>query len=216
VKKSLSPSTSPFIMVSKSGNSIRSLLITLYSCIHTTIQLLLHYTRKVSGFPQGSAMNSVNRLTAHATISLLTILVIVGCGRADPLSTPTPTPLLTPSATATQTLTPTPLPTETATPTPENTPVLEPPECRTPSDDYELVEINGNLLNRRTLAMLEYAQTLYGGEIDLAGFSITQGSFHDNGAASFGTHLGGGAVDLSVMRPTSAVSTRLSLQFCAR
>lgn len=146
-------------------------------------------------------MNSVNRLTAHATISLLTILVIVGCGRADPLSTPTPTPLLTPSATATQTLTPTPLPTETATPTPENTPVLEPPECRTPSDDYELVEINGNLLNRRTLAMLEYAQTLYGGEIDLAGFSITQGSFHDNGAASFGTHLGGGAVDLSVMRP---------------
>ena len=49
--------------------------------------------------------------------------------------------------------------------------------------------------------MLEYAQSLYGGEIDLTGSAITQGSFHDNGAASFGTHLGGGAVDLSVMRP---------------
>src|SRR5258706_15354153 len=32
------------------------------------------------------------------------------------------------------------------------------------------------------------------------GYAITQGSYHDNGAASFGTHLGGGAVDLSVLR----------------
>src|SRR5574340_56945 len=127
------------------------MLIKLYSCNYTTIQMPLHYTRKRPGFPQGSPMNSVNRFTAHAIISLLTILVIVGCGRAAPLSTPTPTLKPTPSATATQTLTPTPLPTETATPTPENTPVLEPPECRTPPDDYELVEINGNLLNRRTL-----------------------------------------------------------------
>lgn len=49
--------------------------------------------------------------------------------------------------------------------------------------------------------MLEYAQSLYGGEIQLTGSAITQGSFHDNGAASFGTHLGGGAVDLAVVRP---------------
>jgi len=56
------------------------------------------------------------------------------------------------------------------------------------------------VVNRRTQAMLEYAARLYGGEIDLAGAAITQGSYHDNGAASFGTHLGGGAVDLSVIR----------------
>jgi hypothetical protein len=48
--------------------------------------------------------------------------------------------------------------------------------------------------------MLSHAQELYGGELELTGYAITQGSFHDNGAASFGTHLGGGAVDLSVMR----------------
>jgi hypothetical protein len=64
-----------------------------------------------------------------------------------------------------------------------------------------LVTIDEYLLNQRTVDMLEYAQTLYGGEINLTGSAITQGSFHDNGAASFGTHLGGGAVDLSVMRP---------------
>ncbi len=56
------------------------------------------------------------------------------------------------------------------------------------------------MLNRRTLAMLEHAAQLYGGELDITGYAITQGSYHDNGAASWGTHLGGGAVDLSVMR----------------
>ena len=48
--------------------------------------------------------------------------------------------------------------------------------------------------------MLTHAQQLYGGELEITGHAITQGSYHDNGAASFGTHLGGGAVDLSVLR----------------
>ena len=48
--------------------------------------------------------------------------------------------------------------------------------------------------------MLTHAQELYGGEIDLAGYALTQGSYTDSVAASFGTHSGGGAVDLSVMR----------------
>jgi hypothetical protein len=48
--------------------------------------------------------------------------------------------------------------------------------------------------------MLQYAAQLYGGEIDVAGEAITQGSYSNNGPASFGTHLGGGAVDISVMR----------------
>lgn len=62
------------------------------------------------------------------------------------------------------------------------------------------MQVNGWTLNQRTLAMLAHAQELYGGELELTGHAITQGSYHDNGAASFGTHLGGGAVDLSVMR----------------
>jgi len=128
-----------------------------------------------------------------------------GCSQISPaenmegLFTPrlTTTAPLLPSATETPTIHP-------ATPTLQQTstvtPTLEPAECKAPTDDYDLVNINGNWLNKRTLGMLEYAQSLYDGEIDLAGYAITQGSFNDNGAASFGTHLGGGAVDLSVMR----------------
>lgn len=54
-------------------------------------------------------------------------------------------------------------------------------------------------LNRRTLAMLAHAQQLYGGEIELTGHAITQGSYSNSVEASFGTHSGGGAVDLSVL-----------------
>jgi hypothetical protein len=61
------------------------------------------------------------------------------------------------------------------------------------------VEINGSTINQRTLAMLIHAQELYGGELEITGHAITQGSYSDALAASFGTHSGGGAIDLSVM-----------------
>jgi hypothetical protein len=61
------------------------------------------------------------------------------------------------------------------------------------------VEVNGEALNQRTLAMLAQAQELYGGEIQLTCFAITQGSYSTSVSASFGTHSGGGAVDLSVL-----------------
>ena len=48
--------------------------------------------------------------------------------------------------------------------------------------------------------MLAHAQQLYGGEIDLTGYAITQGSYNRSVEASFGTHSGGGAVDLSVLQ----------------
>lgn len=48
--------------------------------------------------------------------------------------------------------------------------------------------------------MLQNAAGLYGGEIDITGGAITQGSYSDNEPLSFGTHSGGGAVDLSVVR----------------
>lgn len=129
---------------------------------------------------------------------LLLFLFLVGCLAPSGLTaiSETFTPV-TPSLTATQTHPP---PTLTATTTPTSTSTPEPLGCQKPPDDYTRVEINGWTINQRTLTMLAHAQELYGGEIELTGYAITQGSYHDNGAASFGTHLGGGAVDLSVMR----------------
>ena len=106
-------------------------------------------------------------------------------------ATHTPIP---PTLTATQTPTLAPSPTQTATPT------LEPAGCQKPPEDYTRIEINGQTINQRTLAMLTHAQELYGGELEITGNAITQGSYTDSLAASFGTHAGGGAVDLSVLR----------------
>lgn len=85
--------------------------------------------------------------------------------------------------------------------TPTPTPFVEPVGCWEPPDDYSRLWVNGALLNARTLAMLDHAQALYaadGGIIDFR-LALTQGSYNAGGvAASFGTHDGGGAVDLSV------------------
>jgi hypothetical protein len=86
------------------------------------------------------------------------------------------------------------------TSTPFPTQQVEPAGCQRPPDDYSRVTVNGFILNRRTLAMLQQASELYPGEFDLTGWSITQGGFHDE-PGGFSTHSGGGVVDLSVMRP---------------
>jgi len=49
--------------------------------------------------------------------------------------------------------------------------------------------------------MLLNAESFYDGVIDITEDAITQGSFTNAVEASFGTHAGGGAVDLSVMSP---------------
>ena len=108
-------------------------------------------------------------------------------------STATQTPV-PPTLTATHT------PTASQTSIPSLTPTPEPLGCQKPPEDYTRLEVNGETLNQRTVAMLTHAQELYGGEIELTGYAITQGSYSDNVAASFGTHSGGGAVDLSVLR----------------
>jgi hypothetical protein len=81
------------------------------------------------------------------------------------------------------------------------TPLVEPDGCWQPPDDYARVWVSGVQLDARTLAMLDHAQALYqaqGGVIDFR-LAITQGSYTGGAlAASFGTHDGGGAVDLSV------------------
>ena len=100
-------------------------------------------------------------------------------------------PSVTPSALPTQTHTLFSPPTETAT--------SEPAGCLEPPDDYTRIQLSNATLNARTYAMLQHAAELYSGEIDILN-AITQGSYTDAEAASFGTHSGGGAVDLSVMR----------------
>jgi hypothetical protein len=132
-------------------------------------------------------------------LSIVIVLVQVSCLETTQetalpkVSTPSPVP-----ATFTLTLTETTIPSPTMTAFPTVTP--EPAGCLRPPDDYTHVKVNGWTINQRTFAMLVHAQGLYGGELEITGYAITQGSYNDNGAASFGTHLGGGAVDLSVLR----------------
>lgn len=88
-------------------------------------------------------------------------------------------------------------PTLTITPTPK---YVEPENCLPPKENYDLIVINGMLFNQRTYSMLEHAQSIYGGEIDLTGYHLTQGGYSNLVSASFGTHNGGGAVDISVIQ----------------
>jgi hypothetical protein len=88
------------------------------------------------------------------------------------------------------------LPTATFTPIPSVTPIGF---CAIPPDDYTRVEYRGVTLNARTVAMLENAHRLYQGNGDL--LYLTQGSYNDSISASFGTHSGGGALDISVRNP---------------
>ena len=113
----------------------------------------------------------------------------------SPTATATHTNTALPSTTSTNV--PTFTPTISFTPTPE---FIEPDECQKPPNNYDLVEINGMYINQRTFSMLEHAQSIYGGEIELTGYHLTQGSYTNLVSASFGTHNGGGAVDLSVIQ----------------
>jgi hypothetical protein len=133
---------------------------------------------------------------------MLLSFLLTGClGPArEPVLTVTSTSTATATRTsipATLTVTAVPPPTETILPT--STP--EPHGCQKPPEDYARVEVNGSTLNQRTLSMLTYAQALYGGKLDLTGAAITQGSYSNAVSASFGTHAGGGAVDLSILDP---------------
>lgn len=111
----------------------------------------------------------------------------------DPLPHPQQ-PTALPSPTFTPTVLP---PTATATPSQTPSPTATPYGCERPPDDYTLVTVGEFTLNQRTLWMLQRAQQLYGGSHDFIR-AITQGSYSPGVSASFGTHDGGGAVDLSV------------------
>jgi len=141
-------------------------------------------------------------------------LLVLLLGRALPRAAP-PIQTPTPTASPTHTLPPSPSTTATATPsrTPSPTPVpptetasmtatpSEPQGCLEPPDEYSLVTVYGYTLNARTYAMLQHAAELYNGPLDTTETAITQGSYSPGVSASFGTHDGGGTVDLSVMYP---------------
>lgn len=86
----------------------------------------------------------------------------------------------------------TPLPQETVSETGRDDPAF----CQRPPDRYERVTFNGYTLNERTLWMLRRAVELYTGRGDP--LRVTQGSYSTTEDASFGTHAGGGAVDISI------------------
>lgn len=134
-----------------------------------------------------SACTSVDKTTNQVkTITTATF---------SPTATSTHTNTAQPTTTAT--IVPSFTPTISSTPTPE---FIEPQNCLRPPDNYDLVKINGMHINQRTFSMLEHAQSIYGGEIELTGYHLTQGSYTNLVSASFGTHDGGGAVDLSVIQ----------------
>jgi hypothetical protein len=95
----------------------------------------------------------------------------------------------------------------TAVPSPTSTSEPDWPLCQQPPDDYSHVKVNGHTINARTLWMLRRAAALYHGRG--SPLSVVQGSYTDALAASFGTHAGGGAVDISV-RVTLTSSAILS------
>ncbi|PKO13286.1 MAG: hypothetical protein CVU39_19950 [Chloroflexi bacterium HGW-Chloroflexi-10] len=136
----------------------------------------------------------------------IAVLLISACQNTQHPATPN-VDKLPPKSTITPTLTPIPTVTSTWTPTSTYTPLpsptatnSEPAGCQKPPDDYEIRTINGMLINARTYSMLLHAQELYSGELELTGYHFTQGSYTNLVSASFGTHDGGGAVDLSVIQ----------------
>lgn len=105
-----------------------------------------------------------------------------------------------PAATATKSNTPTLAfaATPAATDTPAATPLPD-GACLQPPDDYIQVIVNGETISARTLWMLERAKELYSGPANL--LRVTQGSYRTDVGQSFGTHAGGGAVDISIRDP---------------
>ena len=137
-----------------------------------------------------------------AILMLITLPLFSACGR-NPGVYSTSATEATSTAAPTLTIIPvtiTPTVTKTATPSPSVDPLPpDPPGCKLPPEDYTLITVNGFLLNTRTLAMLKHAKELYDGDLEITGYAITQGSYTNSEKASFGTHNGGGAIDLSVM-----------------
>ncbi len=146
------------------------------------------------------SVNGADGSLVNTNLSDPTVVAI-----APQRATPTPTRTFTPFPSPTASITPSPTLTKTPSLTalftaiPSATSFVEPVGCLRPPDDYTRIQIGDATLNNRTYWMLQRAQQFYGGTIPITGDAITQGSYNPGGVgASFGTHDGGGAVDISV------------------
>lgn len=125
----------------------------------------------------------------------------------SPLGTLDHTESLTPTLTQTVIPSPTSIPKPAPTATLRITPTSASQPCQQPPDDYRRVKVGEHTVNARTWWMLNLAKSLYTGRGNP--LAIVQGSYVDNLPESFGTHAGGGAVDISV-RVKSSPSLVLS------
>lgn len=148
------------------------------------IPIVTFFSLVVLSFLSACSQQELSLLSATSATSIPSLS---SSNTATITKQPSKTPTIIPSFTESLTI----------TPIPE---FVEPEKCLTPHENYDLVVINGMLFNQRTYLMLEQAQSIYGGEIDLTGYHLTQGSYSNQVAASFGTHSGGGAVDISVIQ----------------
>lgn len=85
----------------------------------------------------------------------------------------------------------------------ENGEIIERADCMRPPDDYTQIEWGSVTFNVRTVTMLQHANRLFlasGGTVRIED-KVVQGSYNVGVEASFGTHDGGGAADLSVRSP---------------
>ncbi len=133
-----------------------------------------------------------------------------------PTASPTTAQTATPRSSATSTASPSPTATQPPTPRPISAPTavdktplslaqalklvqLPSPAvaCARPPDGDRRVLIDGDVISLRTLWMLKLAEGLYQGKG--SPLLLTQGSFSSGVALSFGTHSGGGAVDVAVV-----------------
>ena len=153
-------------------------------------------------------------------IRLILLIALIGLAGCRPLAAvppsaaptwpaPSVTPFASPAALAVAVPTSTPAATPTFVPTPMSLPKTATPTLAggveyngvEPPNDYTRARVNGEELSRRTLWMLEQAQALYRGPGNI--LSVMQGSYTPGLKESFGTHDGGGAVDISVRNPAN-------------
>ena len=75
----------------------------------------------------------------------------------------------------------------------------DPEGCLDPGSNYEIVEVNGWQINSRTVSMLEYAEQLFTGNVELTGSNLIHGSYDDRDVMADTPFSGGGAVGISLI-----------------
>jgi len=150
--------------------------------------------------------NTKSKIILQVVILIFTTW-IGGCSTSRPeqIFLPSPTLLATTDLFTTNTnmVIPDITPSHTILPTPTAIAVAKPFGCLRPPDDYSRLQINGHWISQRTLFMLQHAYDLYRGVIDVTDQAITPGHYNNLEPLSFGTHSGGGVVDISVIDRTT-------------